>query len=257
MGVILSLFHTVRNRNRSSQPPPAPAVPETHELDTLHASPTSAPPTATIPRPRLPPRVFAALSSRSRATAPASPAGVPAQAQALPAARAAPRQQKRGMADDASYLSFLEKANAPLGGSNEAQASGSGKKGFKTVDEGAKVPEVIRKAIEGVVYVSDADEGFEGVSLGTGGRGMVDGESFADLIGSPDGREIEILDISQWDERGEYKSIVDAIRDATSGGDVRVYRVPRGATRVEYWVVGVEEGEEGRLVGAKALSVES
>ncbi|KFZ04290.1 hypothetical protein V501_09202 [Pseudogymnoascus sp. VKM F-4519 (FW-2642)] len=253
MGVILSLFHTVRNRNRSSQPPAAPAVPETHELDTLHASPTTAP-TATIPRPRLPPRVFAALSSRSRTTAPASPAGVPAQAQA---ARAAPRQQKRGMADDASYLSFLEKANAPLGGSNEAQASGSGKKGFKTVDEGAKVPEVIRKAIEGVMYVSEADEGFEGVSLGTGGRGMVDGESFADLIGSPDGREIEILDISQWDERGEYKSIVDAIRDATSGGDVRVYRVPRGATRVEYWVVGVEEGEEGRLVGAKALSVES
>lgn len=82
-------------------------------------------------------------------------------------------------------------------------------------------------------------------------------ESFADLIGSPDGREIEIWDISQWDERGEYKAIVDAIRDATSGGDVRVYRVPRGATRVEYWVVGVEDGEEGRLVGAKALSIES
>ena len=82
-------------------------------------------------------------------------------------------------------------------------------------------------------------------------------ESFADLIGSPAGREIEILDISQWDERGEYKSIVDAIRDATGGGDVRVYRVPRDATRVEYWVVGVEEGEEGRLVGAKALGVES
>ncbi|OBT46609.1 hypothetical protein VE00_01770 [Pseudogymnoascus sp. WSF 3629] len=250
MGVILSLFHTVRNRNRSSQPAP---VQETHELDTLHAPATSSP-TATIPRPRLPPRVFAALSSRSR-TAPIP--AVTATAQALPATRApAPRQQKRGMADDASYLSFLEKANAPLGG-GEVQASGSGKKGFKTVDEGAKVPGVIREAIEGVVYVSEADEGFVGVSLGTGGRGMVDGESFADLIGSPDGREIEILDISQWDERGEYKSIVDAIRDATSGGDVRVYRVPRGATRVEYWVVGVEEGEEGRLVGAKALSVES
>ncbi|OBT49953.1 hypothetical protein VE04_09463 [Pseudogymnoascus sp. 24MN13] len=157
MGVILSLFHTVRNRNRSSQPPPAPAVPETHELDTLHASPTSAPPTATNPAPT-----------------PTSPR--------------------------------------------------------------------LRCAV---------------IAL-TGYRSSFTGrKSFADLIGSPDGREIEILDISQWDERGEYKSIVDAIRDATSGGDVRVYRVPRGATRVEYWVVGVEEGEEGRLVGAKALSVES
>ncbi|OBT85534.1 hypothetical protein VE02_05393 [Pseudogymnoascus sp. 03VT05] len=253
MGVILSLFHTVRNRNRISQPAPAQ---ETHELDTLHAPSPSTTPTATIPRPRLPPRVFEALSPRSRPAPASAPITAAVPTSTHPAIRAAPRQQqKRGMADDASYLSFLEKANAPLGG-GEAQASG-GKKGFKTVDEGAKVPGVIREAIEGVVYVSEADEGFVGVSLGTGGRGMVDGESFADLIGSPDGREIEILDISQWDERGEYKSIVDAIRDATSGGDVRVYRVPRGATRVEYWVVGVEEGEEGRLVGAKALSVES
>lgn len=83
------------------------------------------------------------------------------------------------MADDASYLSFLEKANAPLGGGESgegaAQTTGRKKGGFKTVDEGATVPGVIREAIGGVVYVSEADEGFEGVSLGTGGRGLVDG----------------------------------------------------------------------------------
>lgn len=163
MGVILSLFHTVRNRNPKQRTAP---VPETHELDTLHAPATSTP-TATIPRPRLPPRVLAALTPRSRSPVPIS---------ALPATARAPRRhQKRGMADDASYLSFLEKANAPLGDSGAAQASGKGNKGFKTVDEGAKVPGGIQKAIEGVVYVSEADEGFVGVSLGTGGRGLVDG----------------------------------------------------------------------------------
>ncbi|KFZ14981.1 hypothetical protein V502_05830, partial [Pseudogymnoascus sp. VKM F-4520 (FW-2644)] len=152
MGAILSLFHTVRNRHPKQRTAPVP-VQETHELDTLHA-PGPSTPTATIPRPRLPPRVLAALTPRSR-----SPVPIPS----LPApARAPRRHQKRGMADDASYLSFLEKANAPLGDSGVAQASGSGKRGFRTVDEGAKVPGGIQKAIEGVVYVSEADEGFVG-----------------------------------------------------------------------------------------------
>ncbi|OBT69698.1 hypothetical protein VE03_00750 [Pseudogymnoascus sp. 23342-1-I1] len=247
MGVILSLFHTVRNRT------PKQRTQETHELSTLH-TPAPTAPTATIPRPRLPPRIFGALSSRTSASPALGP--VQAHAQSHPAVSAQqPRKQKRGMADDASYLSFLEKANAPLGGDEGTQTTRKG--GFKTVDEGKEVPRVIREAIEGVVYVSEADEGFEGVSLGTGGRGLVDGESFATLINAPSGREIEILDISQWDKHGSYKPIVDAIRDATAGADVRVYRVPRDATRVEYWVVGAQEGEEGRLVGAKALSVES
>ncbi|KFY34888.1 hypothetical protein V495_08092 [Pseudogymnoascus sp. VKM F-4514 (FW-929)] len=260
MGVILSLFQSVRTRNHSKQrSTTAASTQESHELDTLHAHHSAATaPTATIPRPRLPPAVRAALTPRTTRSA-AAAAPVSALPLATTATATAPRKhQKRGMADDASYLSFLEKANAPLGGDNSGGGAQTTKKGgFKTVDEGAKVPGGIQKAIEGVVYVTEADEGFEGVSLATGGRGMVDGESFAELINAPSGREIEILDISQWDERGEYKAIVDAIRDATDGGDVRVYRVPRDATRVEYWVVGVQEGEEGRLVGAKALGIES
>lgn len=48
--------------------------------------------------------------------------------------------------------------------------------------------------------------------------------------------------------------MLEAVRQATAGNDVRVYRVVRDATRVEYWLVS---SKDGKLVGAKALGVES
>lgn len=38
------------------------------------------------------------------------------------------------------------------------------------------------------------------------------------------------------------------------GSDVRVYRISRDGSRVEYWVVGVVDG---KLLGVKALAIES
>lgn len=57
-----------------------------------------------------------------------------------------------------------------------------------------------------------------------------------------------------WDPRGQYTRLIEAVREATKGNDVRVYRVVRDKTRSEYWLVS---GEEGRIVGVKALGVES
>lgn len=62
------------------------------------------------------------------------------------------------------------------------------------------------------------------------------------------------MDVQEWDPRGHYKKLVEQVRDVVKEGDVRVYRVGLGGTRVEYWVVGVIEE---RLVGAKALAIES
>ena len=62
------------------------------------------------------------------------------------------------------------------------------------------------------------------------------------------------MDIGEWDPQGQYKDVVEATREATKGSDVRVYRIRRGGVRVEYWVVGVESG---KLVGVKALAIES
>ena len=47
---------------------------------------------------------------------------------------------------------------------------------------------------------------------------------------------------------------MEAVRAGAKGSDVRVYRIAKDGARVEYWVVGVEGG---KLVGAKALAVES
>jgi len=80
--------------------------------------------------------------------------------------------------------------------------------------------------------------------------------TFAKLVGHPTPQEAEvsILDIGEWDVQGQYKEIVDATRAVTKGSDVRVYRIGRGGSRIEYWVVGVEGG---KLLGARALAIES
>ncbi len=81
-------------------------------------------------------------------------------------------------------------------------------------------------------------------------------DEFAKLINHWDASnaEITIMDPADWDAQGQYGEVIDAVRQASRGNDVRVYRVVRDETRVEYWVV---TRAEGRIVGAKALAVES
>lgn len=62
------------------------------------------------------------------------------------------------------------------------------------------------------------------------------------------------MDIGEWDTQGQYEDVVNATREASKGSDVRVYRIVKDGSRVEYWVVGVESGH---LVGVKALAIES
>lgn len=65
---------------------------------------------------------------------------------------------------------------------------------------------------------------------------------------------MKIGDPADWDRKGQYSNLVDAVRQASKGNDVRVYTVTRDKTRVEYWVIS---NAEGKLVGVKALAVES
>jgi hypothetical protein len=62
------------------------------------------------------------------------------------------------------------------------------------------------------------------------------------------------MDVGEWDTQGQYRYVVEATREAVKGSDVRVYRIAKDGSRVEYWVVGVDEGH---WVGLKALAVES
>ncbi|CAI4217332.1 unnamed protein product [Parascedosporium putredinis] len=93
-----------------------------------------------------------------------------------------------------------------------------------------------------------------------GGNGLPDEEEFAKLVEhwDPANADVAIQDPSDWNRNGEYGDIVGAVTEAIKGADVRVYRVSKDATRVEYFVVGCEgSGKSARLVGVRALSVES
>ncbi|KAI1747852.1 hypothetical protein F4782DRAFT_519571 [Xylaria castorea] len=165
------------------------------------------------------------------------------------------------MASDEDYMAFLDKANQDP---NEGQAKpqSKSKEGFKATDDGAQVPAAIQKATKDAFYVSDADEPFVPVCLAwdEGGKGLPDEEEFATLIHHPDPSkaEIEIQDPADWDTQGQYEGIIDAVTKAGKGNDVRVYRVAKGGVKVEYWVVTTDgKGSDARLVGAKALAVES
>ncbi|KAI1083728.1 hypothetical protein F5B20DRAFT_576656 [Whalleya microplaca] len=165
------------------------------------------------------------------------------------------------MASDEDYMAFLDKANKdPNEGYAKPQASG--KQEFKATDEGAQIPAAIQQATKDAFYISDADEPFVPVYLAwdEGGNGLPDEEQFASLIQHPDpsNADIDIQDPADWDPQGQYESIVDAVRKAGKGNDVRVYRVSKGGVKVEYWVVTTEgKGANAKLVGAKALAVES
>ncbi|KAK5660991.1 hypothetical protein OQA88_12368 [Cercophora sp. LCS_1] len=165
------------------------------------------------------------------------------------------------MASDEDYMAFLNKANQdPSEGYTKTKATAAGGP-FKTTDAGEEIPKCLTKVAKGdTFYVSDADEPFVGVALRFGGGGLPDEEEFAKMIGhpAPQDAEIEILDPVDWDRNGSYQEVIDAVTEAGKGNDVRVYRVNREGARAEYWVVTREgEGKESRLVGVKALAVES
>jgi len=165
------------------------------------------------------------------------------------------------MASDDDYMNFLDKANQdPSAGRANSSSKEHGKVQLKTVDSGHELPEEIKVATqkEEWIYVSDADEPFVGVSLTLKAKELPDEASFAKLIhySASSGEGIAIYDVAEWDPRGQYKDVVEATRKAAKGGDVRVYKVPLGGPRIEYWVVGLDK-EGGVLVGAKTLSVES
>ncbi|KAI0832988.1 hypothetical protein F5Y06DRAFT_290339 [Hypoxylon sp. FL0890] len=165
------------------------------------------------------------------------------------------------MASNEDYMAFLDKANRdPSEGYTKPQSSS--RQEFKATDDGAQIPAVIQEATKDTFYVSDADEPFVPVYLvwDEGGKGLPDEEEFASLIQHPDpsNAQIEIQDPAEWDPRGQYKSILDAVEKVGKGNDVRVYRVSKGGTKVEYWVVTtVGKGANAKLVGAKALAIES
>lgn len=77
------------------------------------------------------------------------------------------------------------------------------------------------------------------------------------LISDTDLSSITTLSATSFDPRDEYASVVRAVQEAaSSGAEVKVYRVEIGRSRVEYFVLGLD-GDKGRVVGLKASAVET
>ncbi|KAB5586014.1 hypothetical protein GE09DRAFT_1072918 [Coniochaeta sp. 2T2.1] len=174
-----------------------------------------------------------------------------------------PLRSDNNMASDEEYMNFLDKANEdPSKGVAKSQSHGLAQAKFKTTDAGVEIPAALKEVTKDAFYVSDADEPFVPVALSwdEAGKGLPDEEEIARLINHPDpaNAEVEILDPVDWDTQGQYKNIIDAVTKAGKGNDVRVYKISKGGVRVEYWVVTTEgEGKGAKLVGVKALAVES
>ena len=74
-------------------------------------------------------------------------------------------------------------------------------------------------------------------------------------LGDLVGKDAEELSEKDFDPRGQYKAVIKAVKDAGSE-DVGFFKVKLDRTRSEYLVVSVDS-KHGRLVGLKALAIES
>jgi hypothetical protein len=149
------------------------------------------------------------------------------------------------MSSDADYAAFLDKANQDTGSAETTSASQ--KKSYGTKSVNTAVPKVLEQVEE--YYISDSDEPFEPVALEFEG-GNVSADDLKKLVGSDSVEEVKGTGFES-----QYKKVIDAVKQA-GNGSVKVFRVELEGTRAEYYVVAVDD-KEGRIVGLKALAVES
>jgi hypothetical protein len=180
------------------------------------------------------------------------------------------------MADDASYNTFLAKANAdpsatPADTTSKTQSTSQAKSKLDpSVQPNASVPPSIQAIVSNYeyTYTSDTDSQFEPVFFSYSGEGKPSVEDFEKCLEHDEHKDVkgkgkvEELSTSEWDSRGTYGKVVDAVAQVGEGGKgkVQIFRVETGATRVEYFVVTVWGGkkEMGRkIVGVKVRAVES
>jgi hypothetical protein len=66
---------------------------------------------------------------------------------------------------------------------------------------------------------------------------------------------VSVLPVKEFDGKGEYTDIVQAVK-AAGDGSVTVFRVEYGKSRVQYFVVSLGEKRE-KVVGVAVKAVES
>lgn len=156
-------------------------------------------------------------------------------------------QVYRSMSSDADYAAFLDRANHDRGACAEGMDTWKKSVGTKRVNTG--VPKALEQVEE--YYTSEADEPFEPVALRFDDGPRVSADAMKELLGG----EPEVEQVQRERFETQYPKVVEAVKKAGKG-EVTVFRARLDATRTEYYVVAVDV-EQRRLVGLKALSVES
>jgi len=145
------------------------------------------------------------------------------------------------MSGDASY-SFLDKANQDTGVSplnfDPQSAQAPNPKSYSSTN----VPSVL-KNFE-ATYTSDTDSPFEPVSFDYDETSVPSAQEFEKLVAkaSKDNgpARAEELSVEEFDPRGEYGDVLKRVERVAEGGQVKAYRVGKGKTWAEYFVVGLE-----------------
>jgi hypothetical protein len=165
------------------------------------------------------------------------------------------------MSDDASYMSFLNKANAdPKAGTAqgstmaESPSTSSRRSDLDPTSSTSGLPASLQ-SLPDVMYTSDTDSPFEPVLFNYSGTNLPSVSEFKKVLGQKIGDEVEELSVDEFDPRGEYKQIVQRVKEAGEGkGGLKVFRVQASKTKVEYYVLNVGEG---KLIGVVTKAVES
>jgi len=164
------------------------------------------------------------------------------------------------MASDEAYTSFLEKANQPTGADSSTPKSHKQDQQAVTSDS-SNVPAVLRSL--DMTFTSESDEPFEPFTVPYSSSSLPSASEFARAIKHDNGQGVvEELSVGEFDPRNEYEKVIEAVEAAVAkNGEgkaaVKCFRADSGkSTKVFYYVVGLDR-EERRLVGVRAVSVES
>lgn len=153
----------------------------------------------------------------------------------------------RTMSSDADYAAFLERANQD-GGGVEAKTTEKANNSYGTRSVNTGIPPALEQ-VE-AYFSSDADEPFEPIALRFDGS-TVSADTLKDLLGG----DVLVEEVQVQRFEREYKEVVDTIRKAGQG-EVKAFRVQLDTRRAEYFFVTLDS-EHGRLIGLKALSIET
>lgn len=160
------------------------------------------------------------------------------------------------MSSDEAYASFLEQANQSVGSAKNTSTSSTSKS--QPSSQSGNIPPPL-KSLD-ATFTSESDEPFEPFTIpySSSSSSLPGAPEFAKLV-EEDGKAVDEMSMEEFDPRGEYGEVIGKVKDASSGGEseVKIFRVEgKSRTIVVYYVVGLDQ-EGGRLVGVRAVSVET